>query len=132
MKHLIKKILKEESLKQSLKQMVNEFGWESTAAMVNGSEELAELAYDNNPMEFIDSLGLKKYGGRISTYFSNYEGRTFLDIFPNIRMAEVNYEISEFLLNGFKLDRNGSRQVIKDWLSDRHNIEIESLANIYM
>jgi len=40
MKHIIKKILKEESLKQTLKQQVKEFGWKGTAELVNGSKNL--------------------------------------------------------------------------------------------
>ena len=131
MKHLIKKILKEESLKQSLKQQVKDFGWRDTYTLVGDEENLAELAYDNNPMEFIDSLGLEKHIGG-SVYFSNHEGRAFLDIPHSLNMVEVNHEISEFLFNGFKLDRNGARQVIKDWLFDRHNIEIKFLAKIYV
>ena len=131
MKNLIRHILKEESLRQNLKQQVKDFGWRDTYSLVGDEENLAELAYDNNPMEFIDSLGLKR-SESYSTYFSNHEGRVFLDIFPNIQMVEVHHEISEFLFNGFKLDRNGARQVIKDWLFDRHNIEIKFLAKIYV
>ena len=49
-----------------------------------------------------------------------------------IEIIEQQHEISEFLFNGLKLDRNGARQVIKDWLFDRHNIEIKFLAKIYV
>ena len=53
MKQLIKKILKEESLKHNLKQQIKDYGWKDTAEMVNGPEELAKLAFDNDPMEFL-------------------------------------------------------------------------------
>ena len=53
MKRLIKKILKEESLKHNLKQQIKDYGWKDTAEMVNGPEELAKLAFDNDPMEFL-------------------------------------------------------------------------------
>ena len=53
MKQLIKKILKEESLKQNLRQQVKDYGWKDTAEMINGPEELAKLAFDNDPMEFL-------------------------------------------------------------------------------
>lgn len=53
MKHIIKKILKEESLKHNFKQQIKDYGWEATAELVNGPEELAKLAFDNDPMEFL-------------------------------------------------------------------------------
>jgi hypothetical protein len=59
MKQLIRKILKEESLKlenlkQTLKQSVKEDGWEFAADLVGGPEDLAKLAFNNDPMKFID------------------------------------------------------------------------------
>ena len=131
MKRLIKQILKEENLKSKLKQMVNLDGWRNTFPLVGDEDTLAELAYDNDPIEFIDSLGLEKHIGG-SIYFSNYEGRSFLDISRSLNVVEVNHELSEFLLDGFKLSQNGARQAIKYWLFDRHGIEIKTLFNIYV
>ena len=131
MKHIIRQILKEENLKSELKQMVKLDGWRNTFPLVGDEDTLAQLAYDNDPVEFIDSLGLEKHIGG-SIYFSNYEGRAFLDIPLSLNMVEVNYEISEFLFDGFKLSRNGARQVIKYWLFDRHGIEIKTLYNIFV
>ena len=131
MKQLIRHILKEENLKSKLKQMVKLDGWRNTFPLVGDEDTLAQLAYDNDPVEFIDSLGLEKHIGG-SIYFSNYEGRAFLDIPLSLNMVEVNYEISEFLLDGFKLSRNGARQAIKYWLFDRHGIEIKTLYNIFV
>jgi len=132
MKQLIRHILKEENLKSKLKQMVKLDGWRNTYHLIGDENTLAELAYDNDPVEFIDSLGLERHNGRYSIYFSNYEGRAFLDIPVNLKMVEVNHELSEFLLDGFKLDRNEARQAIKDWLFDRHKIEIKTLVKIYV
>jgi hypothetical protein len=137
MKQLIRKILKEESLKQenlkqTLKQSVKEDGWEFAADLVNGPEDLAKLAFNDNPMEFIDSLGLRRHYGRTSIYFSNNEGRPFLDIPFSLKVVEVDYELSRFLFNGFKLSPNGAKRVLKDWLFDRHGIEIKTLFGIYV
>ena len=133
MKNLIRKILKEENLKSELKRMVKMDGWRDTYPLVGDPETLAELAYGNDPMKFIDSLGLEKHNGGTSIYFSNYEGRGFLDIpLRLIKRVKVNYELSEFLFDGFKLSQNGARQVIKDWLFDRHGINIEDITKIYV
>ena len=131
MKHIIRQILKEENLKSKLKQMVNLDGWRNTFPLVGDEDTLAELAYDNDPVEFIDSLGLEKHIGG-SIYFSNYEGRSFLDISRSLNVVEVNHELSEFLFDGFKLSRNGARQAIKYWLFDRHGIEIKTLYYIFV
>jgi hypothetical protein len=132
MKNLIRKILKEENLKSELKRMVKMDGWRDTYPLVGDPETLAELAYGNDPIKFIDSLDLEKHESRVSIYFFNYEGRGFLDMPLSLKVVEVNYGLSEFLFDGFKLSQNGARQVIKDWLFDRHGINIEDITKIYV
>ena len=130
MNQLIKQILKEENLRSELKRMVKSDGWESVSPLVGGEETLAQLAYDNDPMEFIDSLGLKKGNGDYSIYFFNDEGGSFLSVDLN-GFVELNHELSDFLFNGFNIDRDGSKNVIKQWLSDRHNINVK-IRKIYL
>jgi hypothetical protein len=132
MENLIKKILKEENLKSDLKQMVKLDGWESTYPLVGDVETLAQLAYDNNPMNFIDSLMLKKRIGVYNTYFYNDVDRVFIQLSTSTQIVEVISEFSDFLRFGFKLDKDGARNVIKDWLFDRHGIEINSIGKIYV
>ena len=126
MKQIIRRVLKEESLKSTLKLMVKSDGWESTYPLIGNPETLAEIAYDNDPMEFIDSLGLKKQVkvnlGSIS--FKNNEGTPFFAVYPSLDVVEVNLDLSDFLLNGFKLDKDDAKNVIKDWLFNRHEIDI--------
>ena len=130
MKQLIKKILKEDNLKSELKKMVNSDGWVSVYPLVGDAETLAQLAFDNDPMEFIDSLGLEKKVSLYSTSFWNYEYRAFLSVDLN-GFVELNHELSDFLFNGFNLDREGAKMVIKQWLSDRHNINVK-IRKIYL
>ena len=123
-------VIKEENLKSELKQMVKSDGWESTYPLVGDAETLAQFAFDNDPMEFIDSLGLKKNISPYSTYFFNDEGGAFLSV--NLYgFVELNYEISDFLFKGFNLDREGAKNVIKQWLSNRHDIKVK-IKNIYL
>ena len=132
MKIIIRQILKEENLKSELRRMVKLDGWQSTYPLIGDPETLAEFAYDNDPMQFIDSLGLEKHNGKISIYFSNYEGSMFLDVFLDLNKIEVKKELSEFLLDGFKLDLNEAKNVIKNWLFDRHGIEMEPRYRIFL
>lgn len=53
MKELIRKILKEEiSSKDKLRSMVNNFGWEQTANLVGGIEQIIKILYDGNEIEY--------------------------------------------------------------------------------
>jgi hypothetical protein len=53
MKELIRKILKEEiSSKDKLRSMVNNFGWEETANLVGGIEQIIKILYDGNEIEY--------------------------------------------------------------------------------
>jgi hypothetical protein len=132
MKHIIKKILKEENLKSDLKRMVSLDGWESTYPLVGDPETLAQLAFDNDPMQFMDSLVTKRVNGKYADYFGNHENKLFLQFTRDIEIIEVNNELSDFLRFGFKLNKDGARNIIKDWLFDRHDIEINSIGKIYI
>ena len=118
-------LLKENNLKSELKRMVNLDGWESVYPLVGSERTLAQLAYDNDPMEFIDSLGLKKENGDYSIYFSNDEGTVFLSVSVLNNIVDVLYIVSEFLYKGFNLSREEAKMVIKQWLSDRHDIKVK-------
>jgi len=132
MKNLIRQILKEENIKSDLKRMVNLDGWASTYPLVGDVETLAQLAFDNDPMQFMDSLVTKRVNGKYADYFGNHESKLFLQFTRDIGIVEVNNELSDFLRFGFKLDKDGARNVIKDWLFDRHGIEINSIGKIYI
>ena len=125
-------LLKENNLKSELKKMVRLDGWESVYPLVGDEKTLAQLAYDNDPMEFIDSLGLKKENGDYSIYFSNDEGTVFLSISTLNGIVDLLYIVSEFLYKGFNLNRWEAKKVIKDWLSDRHDIKKVKIRNIYI
>jgi hypothetical protein len=132
MKNLIRQILKEENLKSDLKRMVSLDGWESTYPLVGDPETLAQLAFDNDPMQFMDSLVTKRVNGKYADYFGNHESKLFLQFTRDIGIVEVNNELSDFLRFGFKLDKDGARNVIKDWLFNRHGIDINSIGKIYI
>jgi hypothetical protein len=132
MKNLIRQILKEENLKSDLKRMVSLDGWESTYPLVGDPETLAQLAFDNDPMQFMDSLVTKRVNGKYADYFGNHESKLFLQFTRDIGIVEVIIELSDFLRFGFKLDKDGVRNVIKDWLFDRHGVKIKSIGKIYV
>jgi hypothetical protein len=125
-------VIKEDTLKSELKQMIKSDGWEETYPLVGDAETLAQFAFDNDPMKFIDLLITKKRKGKHSDFFGDDDDRLFLQFTPDMEVVELNFELSEFLLLGFKLDKNGAKNVIKDWLFDRYGIEIKDVSKIYL
>jgi len=125
-------VIKEDTLKSELKQMIKSDGWESTYPLIGDAETLAQFAFDNDPMKFIDLLITKKRKGKYSDFFGDDNDRLFLQFTPDMEVVELNFELSEFLLLGFKLDKDGARNVIKDWLFDRYGIEIKDVSKIYL
>lgn len=47
------KLIKENSTRDSLIQMIKDDGWNDTAELVGGDKNLAKLAFNNNPMDFL-------------------------------------------------------------------------------
>ena len=130
--NLKESVIKEDTLKSELKQMIKSDGWDSTYPLIGDAETLAQFVFDNDPMKFIDLLITKKRKGKHSDLFGDDNDRLFLQFTPDMGVVELNFEISEFLLFGFKLDKDGARNVIKDWLFDRYGIEIKDVSKIYL
>jgi len=132
MKQLIRKILKEESLKQenlkqTLKQSVKEDGWEFAADLVGGPGVLAKLAFNNDPMKFINlfndldvvqseekpnwTLFRYKKGHNLMVY-----DRKSNDVYISYTNIWVVLE-SHFGLNDFEI-----QQLTEEWLGEVYNL----------
>ena len=127
MKHIIKKILKEESLKQTLKQEVKEFGWKETAELVGGAENLVKLGFNNDPMEFLNMYNdldvVQSVEDEDWTLFRYEKGNNLMIYDGKTEYVYVNYEqIWLFLLKSFSLDLSEIKDIIKIWLRDVYNL----------
>ena len=127
MEKLIKKILKEESIKQDLKQSIKDFGWESTASLVGGPKELAELAFNNNPMEFLNmynDLGIVQSKGIPEWTLFRYEkGKNILAYDRKNDKVYINYrEIWSVLQYDFGFYYDEIQQLTERWLSEVYNL----------
>jgi hypothetical protein len=132
MKELIRKILKEESLKQEnlkklLKQQVKEDGWEFAADLVNGPEDLAKLAFNNNPMEFLNMFNdldvFQSEEGSNWTLFRYEKGNNVM-VYNRINdNVYINYDVIWlFLQKGFDLNYIETQELTKIWLSEAYNL----------
>jgi hypothetical protein len=132
MKHIIKKILKEESLKQTLKQQVKEFGWKGTAELVNGSENLLELMHINNPMDFLNLYNdLDVFDSEKFILFGRREKELLITYYKTHKDVYIDYnQIWLVLEEGFGLRYDETQSLIETWLGDIYNLRgIKVYAN---
>ena len=127
MKHIIKKILKEESLKQNLKQQIKDYGWVDTSQMVNGPKELAKLAFDNDPMEFLhmfDDMDMVQSKSEKDWTLYRYEKGNNLMVYD--RKDEYVYidysDIWLFLEDGFGLKYSETQAFTTRWVDEAYNL----------
>ncbi len=127
MEHTIKKTLKEESLKGSLKEQVKDYGWKVTAEMVNGPEELAKLAFNNDPMEFLhmfDDMDVVQSETNPNQTLFRYENVYNLMIY-NKKSGYVYlsyYDIWLFLEDGFGLNYSETQELTTRWVGEAYNL----------
>ena len=117
----------QESLQRKLKKMVKKLGWEKTSIVVNGLENLAKLAFNNDPLEFLnmfnnlDIVQSKNY--QDWTLFRYEEGNNMMIYDRKNNYVFINsYEISSFLQKGFGLNYDEIRQITQEWLDKVHNL----------
>jgi len=132
MKDIIRKILKEESLKQeklkqTLKQAVKEDGWEFAADLVGGPKDLAKLAFNNDPMEFLNLFNdldvFQSEEGSNWTLFRYEKGNNVM-VYNRINdNVYINYDVIWlFLQKGFDLNYIETQELTKIWLSEVYNL----------
>ena len=127
MKHIIKKILKEESLKQTLKQQVKGFGWKDTAELVGGTENLVKLGFNNNPMEFLhlfDDLDVVQSEEKPNWTLFRYKKYENPMIYnrENDEVYIDYYRIWSVLSNDFGLNFDETQSLTETWLGEVYNL----------
>ena len=127
MKYIIKKILKEENLKQTLKQQVKEFGWEDTAELVGGAENLVKLGFNDDPMEFLhlfDDLDVVQSEEKQDWTLFRYKKHENLMIYDrkNDEVYINYYEIWSVLEDKFGLKYSEIQRLTKIWLDEVYNL----------
>ena len=124
---IVKRVIKENSVKDDLIQSIKEEGWDNTADLVGGDKNLAKLAFNNDPIDFLhmfDDLDivvseevpnwtLYRYekGNNIMIY-NRKNGNTYVNY----------YKIWEFLEKGFGLDFDEIQGLTNEWLFEVYNL----------
>jgi hypothetical protein len=125
----IKRTLNEESLKQTLKDQVKEFGYEEIAKYVGGSENLAKLAFNNDPFEYLNTIketfNFVQNDIKGWTLIKDNNGNTLIVYVPNIQSVFVNnHLVWRFIWIGFNLIYEEVQDVITKWFEDEYKTSV--------
>jgi hypothetical protein len=131
MKDLIRKILKEEeeenSRKTKLKNMVINLGWSAASRVVNTPEKLAKLAFNDDPMNFLNMFNdLDIVQSEEKEYWTlfRYERENNIMVYDKKHnTVYISYRnIWTFLEKGFGLKGYEIQELTQEWFSDIYNL----------
>ena len=127
MNELIRKILKEESLKQTLKDQIKEFGWKDAAGLVGDGGILAKLVFNNDPVEFLNLFNdldvVQSEKERNWTLFRYKKGDNLIVYNRKTKYVYISYSyIWLFLESHFGLNNTEIKQLTQEWLADAYNL----------
>ena len=115
------------SIKRKLQKMFKKLGWEKTSNVVNGPEQLAKLAFDNNPMEFLNmfnDLDIVQNEEEPDWTLYRYEkGNNMMVYDRKDGDVYINYDdIWGLLKEGFGLNYTETQELTKEWLGESYNL----------
>jgi hypothetical protein len=137
MKQLIKKILKEESLKQSLHDMIKEDGWEYVAELVGDGEILARLGFNNDPVEFLNlfnDLNVVQSEEKPDWTLFRYKKHNNLMVYDRkSNIVHISYDnIWSVLEDFFGLNFTETQQLTKEWLDEVYNLRVITTLSLFL
>ena len=125
--NIVKRVIKENSMRDDLIQMINDEGWDSATELVGGSKNLIKLIGVNTPMEFLhlfDDLDIVQSLNKPDSTLFRYKPEHNLMIFmPKNRIVYTDYHnIWSVLEDGFGLNKSEIYELTKEWLSEVYNL----------
>lgn len=125
--NIVKQVIKENSAKDSIIEVIKEEGWKSAAELVGGDKNLAKLAFSNDPMNFLhmfDDLDVVKSEKVPNWTLYRYEKGNNIMIYnrKNGNTYVNYYKIWEFLEKGFGLDFDEIQGLTNEWLFEVYNL----------
>ena len=121
------KLIKEDSLKQSLLDNIKEYGVEDTMSLVGDFNNLSQLLNINSPMDFLhlfDDLDVVQSEEKKDWTLFRYEKYKNLMIYDRENyVVYINYyEIWSFLKVGFGLNYTETQELTKTWLDEVYDL----------
>jgi len=121
------KLIKEDSLKQSLLDNIKEYGVEDTMSLVGDFNNLSQLLNINSPMDFLhlfDDLDIVQSKERKNWTLFGYKPKHNLMIYDRKNgYVYINYfDIWSVLEVKFGLNHSEIRLLTQEWLSEVYNL----------
>jgi hypothetical protein len=129
-------IIKENiSLKEKLLNVVKEYGFDTGIIITRSSDKLKELAFDNDPMEFLSIYNdLKSVQSKESSdwiFFSNNKDEKFIFYSVSKNIAYIDYiKIWSILEDEFNLTYIETEDLTQKWLSSTYGLTGVKTAQI--
>ena len=126
--NIVKKVIKENSLRQDLIQQIKEDGWKETSELVGGYENLKKLVGFKTPMDFLhlfDDLNVINSEEKPNLTLFIYEIGNKLMVYNSVNnVVYINYnkiwrglEIVFFELNDFEI-----QELTQEWLYEVYDL----------
>lgn len=127
MKHTIKKILKEENIKQSLKQQIKDYGWKDAAELVGGVDNFLSLMNFESPVDFLhlfDDMEVVQSEDYPDWTLFRYKPKENLMVYDRKKdEVYISYEeIWSVLQSNFYLSLFETKRLTQKWLSEVYNL----------
>ncbi len=124
------------SVQTKLKDMVKKLGWVNTSKVVGGSENLAKVGFNNDPIEFLNVFNdldvVQSKEERNWTLFRYKKGDNLMVYDRKTKYVYINYdEIWSVLSDEFNLDYSEIQQLTQEWLDEVYNLKGIPMARHY-
>jgi len=125
--NIVKRVIKENSTKDYLIDIIKNDGWQTASELVGGIENLKKLTGIETPMEFLNLFNdldvVQSEEDHSLTLFRYEKGKNMVVYDKENGYTNVNYDnIWAFLGEGFGLKYNEIQGVMKEWLSEVYNL----------
>ena len=129
-----KKLLFENSVKDSLIDILKTDGWKSAVELVGGPKNLMKLLKIKTPMDFLNlfnDLDVVQSQERPDWTLLRYEKGDNMVIYDKKNeYANVNYYVIwSFLRDNFGLNYREIEGLIKDWLGEDYNLRVNTAVS---
>ena len=128
--NIVKRVIKESSVKDELIRMIKDGDWKSASNFVGGSKNLRKLLGFNDPMEFLNlfndlnvdmgdngrGIFTNKEGDRIITISPNSMGKVFASVDSHTIWAPFRYL--------FPATNADTANLIRKWLKEVYGIKV--------
>ena len=124
---IVKRVIKENSVKDDLTQMIKYDDWKSTAELVGGDKNLLKIIGITTPMDFLhlfdDLSQVQSKELENSMLFRYKSGRNIMIYDRNNGWVYISYyDIWSVLKYEFGLNNSEIKQLIQEWLSETYNL----------